>query len=270
MQDIVPHSKTNTAPVRPARDSTVQSIVRAMQLLDFLRDYRELSVTELARVAGMHKSTAHRLLATLEGCGYVRQDPSTERYSLGVKVIGLANALLSQLDVRTYALPFMRQLMLDTHETVHLGMLINDEVMCVESVISPRPNAIASMAGKVTYAHVSSMGKIILAHESEGMVTNFIQRRGLPRLTQRTITDPAAFRNNLAKSRELRVALNDEEEEVGIRCVASVILDHTNTPVAAISVAAPTPRLDGAALASISTLLRKQAAEISRGMGARG
>jgi DNA-binding IclR family transcriptional regulator len=272
VQDIVPHSGTTvgalSGSLKPGRDATVQSIVRATQILDTLRDFHELSVTELSRKMGLHKSTTHRLLATLEGEGYVRQDRLTERYSLGMKVLGLAGSLLNQLDIRSYALPVMRQLMQETHETVHLGVLVNEQVMCIESVISPRTNAIASMAGKFTHAHVSSMGKAILAASSPEAVDAFHQHRGLPRLTKFTITTPGAFKKELATIRACGYAVNREEEELGIRCAASAVFDHTNTPVAAISVAAPAPRLEGALLDKIGAYLSRRARDISQNLGA--
>jgi DNA-binding IclR family transcriptional regulator len=272
MQDVVPHRETDIGiagdRVKPSRDSTVQSIVRAMQIMDTLRDCRELSVTELSRRMGLHKSTTHRLLATLERGGYVRQDKSTERYSLGMKVLGLAGSLLNQLDIRTHALPVMRQLMQETHETIHLGVIVDGQVMCVESVVSPRPNAIASMAGKFTHAHVSSMGKVILANSPQSEVDAFIRQRGLPRLTKHTIVTPAAFMEELDSVRNRDYALNNEEEEIGIRCMAAVIRDHTNAPVAAISIAAPVPRLEGSVLDKLAAQLCSRALSVSRWLGA--
>jgi DNA-binding IclR family transcriptional regulator len=239
-----------------------------MQIMDVLRDCREITVTELSQQLGLHKSTAHRLLATLEGGGYVRQDTSTNRYSLGLKVLGLAGSLLNQLDLRTHALPAMRQLMQETHETVHLGVIVDAQVMCVESVVSPRPNAIASMAGKFTSAHVSSMGKVMLAHMPRSEVDAVIRQRGLPRFTRHTIVTPAALMDELDKIRVCHYALNNEEEELGIRCVAAVIRDQTNSPVGAISVAAPAPRLEGQVLERLGVQLRDQAQSVSRWLGA--
>lgn len=272
MQDIVPHSGTDTemaaSRAHPKRDSSVQSIVRAMQVMDTLRDCREITLTELSQQLGWHKSTTHRLLATLEGGGYVRQDKLTDRYSLGMKVLGLAGSLLNQLDIRTRALPVMRQLMQETHETVHLGVIVDAQVMCVESVVSPRPNAIASMAGKFTHAHVSSMGKVILAHMPRAEVDAVIRQRGLPRLTKHTIVSPAALMDELDMIRDHHYAMNNEEEDLGIRCMAAVICDHTNSPVAAISIAAPAPRLEGQVLEKLSSQLRYRAQSVSRWLGA--
>ena len=249
------------------RDSTVQSIVRALGILDALRGSGPTTVTDLSRQLGMHKSTVHRLLGTLEQEGYVRRETGSERYGLGLKVLGLAGAVLGQMDVRQHALPVMRQLMSETDETVHLGTLVGFDVMCVESVVSNRRNAIASMAGKSTQAHVSSMGKVLLANLPSDVVATFLSAKGLPRLTGRTITERPAFHSELDRIRRDRYAMNDEEEEVGIRCIAAPIRDYRGLPIAALSVAAPSARLDGANLVPIVQLLTARADDVSRSLG---
>lgn len=255
------------APKAAPRDSTVQSIVRALGILDALRDAGPMTITDLARQSGMHKSTIHRLLRTLEQEGYIRREIGSERYGLGLKVLGLAGAVLGQMDVRQHALPVMRQLMMATDETVHLGTLVGFDVMCVESVVSNRRNAIASMAGKSTQAHVSSMGKVLLANLPMDIVTTFLSARGLPRLTGRTITERPAFHSELDRIRRDRYAMNDEEEELGIRCIAAPIRDYRGQPIAALSVAAPSARLDGAHLTPIVDLLMARASDVSRSLG---
>jgi len=252
---------------RESRGTTVQSIVRALRLLEALGEQQTVSLTELSRSLGMHKSTIHRLLTTLQGEGYVRQDPLTERYSLGLKILGLASGLSAHLDIRQHALPVMQELMAETQETVHLGVLSDYEVICLESVVSDRPNAIGSMAGKSTHAHVSSMGKAILAFSPEGVAGALVRSRGLPRLTPRTITDQEAFDAELRKIRASRFALNDEEEAIGIRCIAAPIWDHRGLPVAALSVAAPAARLDTARLQTLADRLRERASDITGSLG---
>ena len=271
MQYDVPHDETREAQLGVvggvSRDQTVQSIVRALSILEALRGVSTSTVTELARTLGLHKSTIHRLLATLEQEGYVRRDDTGERYGLGLKVLGLAGALLGRMNVRHQALPIMRRLMEDTQETVHLGVLVNFDVICIESVVSNRRNAIASMAGKTTLAHVSSMGKALLASQPDEIVNDFLATHALVRLTPRTITDPTLFRNELAAIHSAPFALNNEEEEVGIRCIAAPIFDYRQQAVAALSVAAPAARLADDLLAPIGQLLSKGAAEISHGLG---
>jgi DNA-binding IclR family transcriptional regulator len=250
-----------------SRGTTVQSIVRALRLLEALGKQQAVSLTELSRSLDLHKSTIHRLLTTLQSEGYVRQDPETEKYSLGLKILGLANGLAVHLDVRQHALPVMQDLMAETGETVHLGILVDHEVMCLESVVSNRPNAIASMTGKNTHAHVSSMGKAILAFSPDDVVGEFLRTQGLPRLTPRTITDRAAFFRELELIRLNQFALNDEEEAIGIRCVAAPIWDHRGQPVAALSVAAPAARLDSMRLPVIAQRLVRRAQHITSSLG---
>jgi IclR family KDG regulon transcriptional repressor len=271
MQDGVSFNKTTTTPVRsvlPQRDLTVRVLERALAILDFFRDHPVAGVTEIARALQLHKSTVHRLLASLERAGYVVQDPQTEQYRLGLKVLDLAQSLLPYLNVQAQAEPVMQRLMAETGETVHLGVLIDFEAVCLESVVSPRPVAITRMAGKRTKAHVSSMGKVLLAFQEPDVIERFLDVKGLPQLTPRTITDPDVFRQHLAVVRRQGYALNDEEEEIGIRCVAAPVFNHRGHVVAALSVAAPSPRLEGARLAEIVQQTMRAAQEVSRALGA--
>jgi IclR family acetate operon transcriptional repressor len=203
----------------------------------------------------------------MEREGYVRQDHNTERFSLGLKILGLAEGLLANMDVREHALEGMQELMAETQETVHLGVLLGLDVMCIESVVSDRRNAIGSMAGKRTQVHVSSMGKVILAFSPETTVSEALQVRGLPRLTPSTITEEDEFLQALAAIRETGYAVSDEEEEVGIRCVAAPIWDHRHHPIAALSVAAPAARLEGKTLAEIAELLVRHSNRITVSLG---
>lgn len=275
MQDSVSSRKTNAArrqgaPAQARRDLTVRVVERTLAILEVFCDQPAAGVTEIARALKLHKSTVHRLLASLERAGYVVQDPQTAQYRLGLKVLDLAQALLPHLDVRAQALPVMQQLMARTGETVHLGVLVDCEAVCLESVVSPRPVAIARMAGKRTGAHVSSMGKVLLAFQASEVLEQFLARKGLPRYTDRTITDPDTFRAHLAAVRRQGYALNDEEEEVGIRCVAAPITNHQGRVVAALSVAAPSPRLEGARLVEVVQQTIQAARDISQALGACG
>jgi DNA-binding IclR family transcriptional regulator len=251
MQDAVSRYGTKGA-LPPAgganRDPTVQALVRATAILDAFRDQPTLGVSELARRLGLHKSTIHRLLATLEHTGYVVQDPETERYSLGFKILELACSLPPHRDIRGRALPVMQQLTQETGKTVHLGVLDDLEVVCLQSIVSGRPWAIADMARRRLAPHVSSMGKVLLAYQDAALIDRFIGERGLPRYTERTICSPDAFRHHMDLVRRQGYALSDEEEEIGIRCVAAPVWDRLGDVIAALSVAAPSPQLQGPTL----------------------
>lgn len=275
MQDTIPQNRTTPGlsrrahPDRGSRDQTVHALVRAVALLDAFRGHPSRSVTELAQDLGMHKSTVHRLLATLAGLGYVLQDPVTERYSLGLKVLDLAASLAPSVDVRGRALPVMQRLAVAAQETVHLGILIDGEVVCIESIASDRPLAVMRLVGKHGPVHVSSMGKVLLAAQSEAAIEQVLARRGLPRCTPRSIIDRQTFLAELARVRQRGWATNLEEEELGLGCVAAPIRDHSGTVVAALSIAAPTVRLQGVHLDRHVELLLGAAAEIARALGYR-
>ncbi|MCL4544340.1 MAG: IclR family transcriptional regulator [Chloroflexi bacterium] len=275
MQDVMLHGRTAERPParsrrgNGSRDQTVQALVRAVAILDAFRGEPARSVTELAQTLRMHKSTVHRLLATLAGLGYVVQDPVTERYSLGLKVLDLAASMAPTIDVRGRALPVMQRLAATAQETVHLGILVDGEVACIESVASDRPLAVMRLVGKHGPVHVSSMGKVLLAHQPATIVEQVLARRGLLRCTPHSIIDRQAFLEELARVRQRGWAANLEEEELGLGCVAAPIRDHAGAVVAAVSIAAPTIRLQGAQLDQQVRSVVAVAKEISGALGYR-
>lgn len=243
--------------------------MRAFEILDTFRDSPNQGVSELARRLRMHKSTVHRLLATLERLGYVVQDPESQQYRLGLKVLDLAAAVGATTDIRRRALPTMQHLVSLAQETVHLGVLIDGEVACIESVASHRPVAIMRLVGKRGPAHVSSMGKVLLAHQPPNVIDRIIAEKGLPHLTDYSITDPRAFRQHLERVRAQGWALNAEEEEVGVGCVAAPVRDHRGVVVAALSIAAPIARMRDAHLDRLRRLVIEGAREVSEALGYR-
>jgi len=273
MQYPVSHSRTGSndhelvTRIGPSRDVTVQAIVRAFDLLGALSDAPSSSVTEIAQRLGMHKSTAHRLLTTLAGVGYVVQDEMTQRYSLSLKVLDLAASVLPAIDVRARALPVMQRLVQDVQETVHLGVMVDDEVVCLESAVSPRPMSVMRLVGKHGPVHVSSMGKVILAYRADPDVERLIAQRGLPRLTERSITDPQDFRDHLRLVRSRGWAVNADEEELGLGCVAAPIRDHRGEVVAALSIAAPTVRMMEPRLRQLVEMAMQGAQKVSASLG---
>jgi DNA-binding IclR family transcriptional regulator len=275
MQYTVPQSRTvivepNAAgQAKPSRDVTVQAVVRAFAVLDVLGAAPSSSLTEVAQRLRMHKSTVHRLLATLERVGYVVQDEATQRYRLTLEVLDLAASVLASIDIRTKALPVMHRLVQEVQETAHLGVLIDGEIVCIESLASARPFAVMRLVGKHGAAHVSSMGKVILAHQREDVVERIISEKGLPRFTEYSITDPQAFRAHLTLVRSRGWAVNAEEEEPGLGCVAAPIWDHRGEVVAALSIAAPTVRMEGMRLDQLVEAAVLGAQEVTLSLGYR-
>jgi DNA-binding IclR family transcriptional regulator len=235
----------------PDRDSRpnnlVQTIERASSILDILgQSPQGISVRELSTKIKLPKGTTHRLLSSLSYFGYVRQDSKTRNYFLGFKLVELGNLLLSQLDLRKEAEPFLRNLAEKTKETVHLVFLDRNEIVYIDKVETEQNSSGLKMASRVGLrnpAHSSAVGKVLLAHFPEAELKNFIKEKGLAKRTENTIIDPTQLKDHLKSVRAQGYAIDDEENEKGIRCVAAPIYNEVGKTVAATSISGPAFRI---------------------------
>lgn len=219
------------------------SVDHALALLEaFSPDAPELGVTELSARLGLAKSTISRLLATLAARGYIRRNPATGKYRLGLKPFEIGAVAASLLNVREAALPFLEKLRDTTRETVHLGVLDDAEVVYIEKIESPQTIRMYSRIGRRAPLHCTALGKAILASLPPEEVRR-IAGRGLSRYTGSTLTSMRALMAGLAQTREQGYALDREEFEEGLRCVAAPIRDYTGTVVASAGIAGPAVRV---------------------------
>ncbi len=235
-------------PKDPSKPSNlVQTIERVSSILDMLaQSVQGISIRELSSAIGLPKGTTHRLLSSLSYFGYVRQDPKTRNYFLGLKFVELGQTLLGQLDLRKEAEPFLRDLAERTNETIHLVILDRNEIVYIDKVETDRNPSGLKMASRIGLrnpAHSSAVGKMILANFSEEELRSFFKEKTLVRRTENTITDPILLREHLKTVRKQGYAIDDEENEKGIRCVASPIYNEIGKTVAAISITAPAFRV---------------------------
>ncbi len=246
-------------------NNLVQALQRVSLLLDTLgQKPRGSSVRDLSSGVKLPKATTHRLLSSLQYLGFVRQDPQSRNYFLGFKLVELGNLLLGQLDIRREAEPFLRDLADRANETVHLVFLDQHEIVYIDKVEMNPPSAglkMASRIGSRNPAHSSAVGKVLLAHLPEAELNEYLRAKGLPRRTANTITDPARFRDHLRTVRAQGFAVDAEENEKGIRCVAAPVFSDRGAPVAAVSVSVPAFRIPGRAA---QELLRKEVMETAR------
>ncbi|HVP79520.1 MAG TPA: IclR family transcriptional regulator [Thermodesulfobacteriota bacterium] len=228
-------------------NNLVQTIERVSSILDILAQSAQgNSIRELSLTIGLPKGTTHRLLSSLIYFGYVRQEPKTRNYFLGLKFVELGQVLLSQLDLRKVAEPFLRDLADRTKETIHLVILDRNEIVYIDKVETdqnPSGLKMASRIGLRNPAHCSAVGKMILANFSEEELQNFFKEKPLIRRTENTLTDPILLREHLKTVRKQGYAVDDEENEKGIRCVAAPIYNEIGKTVAAISITAPAFRV---------------------------
>ena len=228
-------------------NNLVQTIERTSLILDILgQSPQGISIRDLSEKIKLPKGTTHRLLSSLSYFGYVRQDSKTRNYFLGLKLVELGNLLLSQLDLRKEAEPFLRALVEATNETVHMVVMDRGEVVYIEKVeIEQNPAGLrmASRIGLRNPAHSSAVGKVLLSHLAEEELNNLIKEKGLPKRTENTLTDPVQLKEHLRAVRTQGYAIDDEENERGIRCVAAEIYNETGKAVAAISISVPAFRV---------------------------
>jgi DNA-binding IclR family transcriptional regulator len=224
-------------------NNLVQTIERASSILDILGESPQgITIRELSVKIKLPKGTTHRLLSSLCYFGYVRQDPKTRNYFLGLKFVELGNLLLSQLDLRKEAEPFLRDLAERVKETVHLVILDRNEIVYIDKVeLEQNPSGLrmASRVGLRNPAHSCAVGKVLLSHLSEEEVSRVIKQKGLPKRTENTITDRIQLMEHLKVVRAQGYSIDDEENEKGVRCVAAPIFNETGKAVAAISISTP-------------------------------
>jgi len=227
---------------RPA--GAVQSLDRALDLLEELaRADRALGVGELAELTGLPQGTVHRLLQGLNQRGYVRRDAG-RKYSLGSGSLRLADAAQRAL-VRT-ARPYLVELVRRSGETANLAVLEGDDVVYVGQESSPHTLRMFAEVGRHVPPHSTAVGKVLLAALPPERVLPLLRRTGMPARTPATITDPEAFLAELDRVRARGWAVDEQEQETGVRCVA-VPVGRPGRTVAALSVSGPADRFAGAA-----------------------
>jgi DNA-binding IclR family transcriptional regulator len=253
----------------PERRESVQSLERAFDLLEALASGGELGVTELANRTGLVPSTAHRLLHTLAKRGYVSQSSDSGRYLLGYKVVEVASGLEQRLErLRVVARPHLEVIQRETGETVNLVVLDADRVVYVDQVEGSRQVRMFTTVGTSVPAHTTGSGKAIMAGgPPDAVQLLYGDREPLPRLTEHTLTTLAALEEDFARIRRRGYAVDNEEHEEGVGCVASPVFDHSGRPCAAISVSGPSARILGANAPRLGSLLVEHAAQVSGALG---
>jgi IclR family acetate operon transcriptional repressor len=248
----------------PARSVQVQSLVRSLALLNGLGAAAEgLTLTEISQQVGLSPSTAHRLLTTLEQERYVQFNAERRLWVVGVQAFTTGNAFLKTRSIAALAPAPMRALMEETEETVNLAIVDRDEAIYLAQVeCRQMMRAFARPGGRVPL-HCSGVGKALLSAMSDAEVGRVLVRCGLPRMTVKTINDPAGLRADIAAARVRGYAIDDEEHAVGLRCIAAVIYDEHAGAVAAISVSGPMARITDARIAHLGRQVKARADAIT-------
>ena len=252
---------------KDARSPTIQVLERSFALLDMLASHQEpVSLKEISERTGLHPSTAHRILNDLT-LGRLVERPHAGTYRLGMRLLELGNLVKERLDVREAALGPMRELHKLTHQAVNLSMRQGDEIIYVERSYSERSGmqVVRTVGGRAPL-HLTSVGKLFLAHDEPARVRSYAARTGLTGHTRNSITEIQRLERELSQVRATGVARDNEELELGVRCMAAGIFDDQGQLMAGLSISAPAERLEEDWLDRV----RSTAGQISTALGYRG
>ncbi len=223
----------------------IKVLNKSLSILEILlQQGSSMNMTELSEKLGFYPSTIHRILDTLKHWGYVEQDSHTQKYQLGLKALELGMAKLHQMDLVREATPHLKELVNQCNETVHLGVLEAGEVLYLAKEESSQTIRMISYVGKRAPLHCTSLGKVLLAYLSVEERKKILGEKGLPRLTENTITDKKELEKELGKVREQGFALDRRENEKDVRCIAAPIRNFQGKIIAAISISGPAFRID--------------------------
>jgi len=250
----------DAAPERPARTGGVQSIERAFTLLEVIADLGGVAgLSRLSEASGLPLPTIHRLVRTLVGAGYLRQEPSRQ-YALGPRLIRLGESSARMLNI--WARPHLVRLVDELGESANLAMLDGDHMVYVAQAPSRHSMRMFTEVGRRVLPHCTAVGKAILAEMPYDQVGELLERTGMPRFTPQTITDPDAFFAALAKIAEQGYAIDESEQEMGVRCVALTVPD---APARlALSLSGPAVRMTEDLVARAVPLLREAGTSLAR------
>ncbi|WP_414482539.1 IclR family transcriptional regulator [Limnochorda sp.] len=271
-------SKEAPQPLEPAREQApqatglrsggdrVQAVERAFLLLDVL-SHREAGVSQLARATGLHKATVHRLLQTLLHVGAVEVGAEKGRYRLGLRLLELGGRVLARFELREVAGPYLARFRDETLLTVHMAVLDGTDIVYIEKLDAPTSIHMASTVGSRFPAYCTALGKAILAHLPEAELEAVLSQTEFEARTPRTITSADALREHLAMVRSRGYAVDDSENEEGIRCVGAPIFGYTGRVMAALSASGPIFSVTPERVPGLGRMVARVAREISRAMG---
>jgi len=254
--------------MRASKTPSVPALVRGLAILERIsKSRRGLTFAQLTRHFDFPKSSVHTLLLTFEREGYLRRDSDTGRYITGVKLADIASMTIDGVALREKAAPFLHTLATDTAMTVHLAILDRDEVAVVEKVDRTAHHRVATWIGKRVDLHCTSLGKCLIAYLPDGEVDRLIGGRSLLRHNENTIVSPRQLKKELARTRALGYAIDDEEEEIGVRCIGAPVWNWDRHVVAAVSVTGSTSLITVERFEQLADQVKQAALGISRQLG---
>lgn len=246
----------------------MESVLRVFAVIEYLAERDDwVGLRTLARDLDLVPATAHRYLTSLKHLGYVQQHPQDSRYQLSLRIVSIASRVLERIHLQHIVRPWMKELTAIINETTHLAVLDGREIVFIEKVDSNQAVQMRSRAGSRAHLHSTASGRALLAFLPDDERDSILADLELPALTSNTITDRSALIEQLELIRERGYAMDDEENEVGIRCVGVPIFDHTGHVAGAISISGWKITMTLERLPELALRLQDTCRAISRELG---
>lgn len=246
----------------------IQSVERALQILDLFNEQAtELKITDISKQMGLSKSTLHSLLKTLQLHGYIDQNPENGRYRLGMKLVERGHFVVGTMDIRQTAKGWLTDLSQRTGQTTHLGILDGREGVYIEKIEGKLAAIAYSRIGRRLPVHATAIGKVLIAWLSDTELNNLLADYHYTAFTPATLTCRDALLTALAQTREQGYALDSEENEQGVRCVAVPVWNHESRVIAALSLSTLTSRVNDEELAGYRLQLQEAGSQLSKALG---
>lgn len=244
----------------------IASLEKGIRIIELLAEHGEMSVSEVARLMGTNRAGSHRFIATLKDLGYVEKTDGN-KYQSTLKIMNLASKVANRFEIRRVAKPYMERLSMMFKETINLGLFKNQEIVHIDKIDSLEVLRMDSALGDIAPAYCTGLGKAILAFLPSHELEHYLDTVELAPLAPNTITDRKELMAELERVRQNGYAVDDEELNAGLRCIAAPIFDHNSYPAYAISVSGPAMRLTHRALEEIKGTLLTASTELSKTMG---
>jgi DNA-binding IclR family transcriptional regulator len=255
--------------MKDKRKYSVPAAVRVLDIFEYLCNKQEATFSEIYQDTGIPKSSAYQILRTLEDRGYVRRAGDMEKFTLGLRLMELGDKTALMMDIRTEAMPTLRELNRKTNETCHLGIVDGNEGVYIGKVEGSQPIRLYTWEGKRLPLHSTSLGKVLLAWLTDEELNDKLSKLDLTQHTPKTITDPQKLIENLYLVREQGWALDDQENEIHFRCIGVPVFNKNKEVIAAISLTGLATVLDGETLSEMVRELKVAAHELSVKVGMR-
>jgi IclR family transcriptional regulator, KDG regulon repressor len=239
----------------------IQSLARGLIIMQLLGESVDgVTITELAEQLGVDKGTASRLVSTLAGFGYVERSEDTRRYQLGSQVVSLSRKVLTRMPLREVAKPFLRQLMEQTGECAHLAIHAQGKALYIDQVESPASLRVNAQVGTMNPLHCTALGKVLLAFGGAELPST------LEQFTENTIVEYSRLADHLELVRKSGYAMDNEEFDLGVRCIAVPIFDFRGKIIGAMGISGPSSRLKKEQLEKLKTILMETGKLVSQKM----